>query len=65
MFLKAVHEEHYHDDKGDDIDLMITMTMIFMEMTLRMKSAMITMNMLQPVQKHSLICVPYLETVIK
>ena len=20
MFLKAVHEEHYHDDKGDDND---------------------------------------------
>ena len=61
MFLKAVHEDHYHDDKDDDIDLMITMTM----MTLRMKSTMIRMKMLPPVQKHSLICVPYLQTVIK
>ena len=60
MFLKAVHEDHYHDDKDGDIDLLITMTM----MTLRMKST-IRMKMLPPVQKHSLICVPYLQTVIK
>ena len=62
MFLKAVHEDHYHDDNEDDIDLMITMTMIFMMMTMRMKS---TMKMLQPVQKHSFVCLPDLETVIK
>ena len=55
MFLKAVQEVHYHDDNDDDIKSMM--------MTMTMKSTV--MKMLQPVQQDSLICVPYLQAVVK